>query len=179
MARGCVSMPLQLLRESASCLCGVSGLLRQRRMKERARIRDGDVFSWGILPVRAVDHPDQLVSLPAGFRTGNRAEPYQRSCGGGLSQSLDGSGGAGEGGSDQDPKRGGAEAGGTGGTTTTSPWHYTRLRAVLPVCIFFLDRARLSAPVYRRTCGIQGKRVCACSKHTLNKRMLSAKSACE
>ncbi|KYF41184.1 Myb family DNA-binding domain-containing protein [Toxoplasma gondii ARI] len=53
---------------------------RTRLAAERLRISEGDAFAWGVLPVRALDHPEQLVSLPAGFRTGSRWAPYQSGC---------------------------------------------------------------------------------------------------
>ncbi|KAL8452915.1 hypothetical protein Emag_002132 [Eimeria magna] len=51
-----------------------------RRQLERRRLAAGDIFGWGVLPVRAVDHPSLLTALPAGFRQGNPREPYERQC---------------------------------------------------------------------------------------------------
>ncbi|CBZ49971.1 putative myb-like DNA-binding domain-containing protein [Neospora caninum Liverpool] len=75
-----VKMQNLLRQQKRLCRALFKPWRKERLALERARIREGDVFSWGILPVRAVDHPDQLVSLPAGFRTGNRNAPYQRGC---------------------------------------------------------------------------------------------------
>ncbi|XP_026191971.1 uncharacterized protein LOC34621807 [Cyclospora cayetanensis] len=49
-----------------------------RRQLERHRLAAGDLFGWGVLPVRAVDHPSLLMALPAGFRQGNPKEPYEK-----------------------------------------------------------------------------------------------------
>ncbi|KAL8270526.1 hypothetical protein Esti_005563 [Eimeria stiedai] len=49
-----------------------------RRQQERRRLASGDIFGWGVLPVRAVDHPSLLTALPAGFRQGNPREPYEK-----------------------------------------------------------------------------------------------------
>ncbi|KAL8439886.1 hypothetical protein Efla_000858 [Eimeria flavescens] len=49
-----------------------------RRQVERRRIAAGDIFGWGVLPVRAIDHPSLLMALPAGFRQGNPKEPYEK-----------------------------------------------------------------------------------------------------
>ncbi|UKK02745.2 silencing mediator for retinoid and thyroid hormone receptor [Theileria orientalis] len=35
-----------------------------------------DVFSWGVLPVRAMDLPDKFIPLPAGYRHNNISYPY-------------------------------------------------------------------------------------------------------
>ncbi|BAM42033.1 silencing mediator for retinoid and thyroid hormone receptor [Theileria orientalis strain Shintoku] len=35
-----------------------------------------DVFSWGVLPVRAIDLPDKFIPLPAGYRHNNISYPY-------------------------------------------------------------------------------------------------------
>ncbi|CDI74619.1 myb-like DNA-binding domain-containing protein, putative [Eimeria praecox] len=43
-----------------------------RRQLERRRLLQGDAFGWGVLPVRALDHPSLLMALPAGFRQGRR-----------------------------------------------------------------------------------------------------------
>eukprot|EP00923_Selenidium_pygospionis_P000637 GHVN01001015.1.p1 GENE.GHVN01001015.1~~GHVN01001015.1.p1 ORF type:complete len:3386 (-),score=611.43 GHVN01001015.1:8673-18830(-) len=50
--------------------------LKIRRRQERAAVRNGDIFAFGCLPVRALDHPDQWVPLPAGYPQGDRFQPY-------------------------------------------------------------------------------------------------------
>ena len=49
-----------------------------RRQMEKRRLLLGDAFGWGVLPVRALDHPSLLMALPAGFRQGSPKEPYEK-----------------------------------------------------------------------------------------------------
>ncbi|EDO06035.1 hypothetical protein BBOV_II000750 [Babesia bovis T2Bo] len=49
--------------------------------KKLKRLKPGankiDVFSWGILPVRALDSPEQFVPLPAGYKQNDISWPYK------------------------------------------------------------------------------------------------------
>lgn len=38
------------------------------RQLDQDRLFIGDLFAWGVLPVRALQHPDQWVPLPAGIK---------------------------------------------------------------------------------------------------------------
>lgn len=59
-------------------MSSVVSVFSRRRQLERRRLASGDVFGWGVLPVRALDHPSLLMALPAGFRQGNPREPYEK-----------------------------------------------------------------------------------------------------
>ncbi|GIX65323.1 Myb family DNA-binding domain-containing protein [Babesia caballi] len=42
----------------------------------RASLPKVDEFAWGVLPVRAIDRPDQFVPLPAGYKQNDISWPY-------------------------------------------------------------------------------------------------------